>query len=105
MAEERRRQQPAGARLRLTADERAALDALNGELPPDLWERYRLLSTRVRKGEERARAELLQRIQKIEEWNVRRVTLLEGMARRRGTHFPELIKANDIRHHPDAERA
>ncbi len=86
--------------VRLSADEQARLDALNGELSPEFWQRYHRLAGRTLDGAERI--EFLALVEKTEAWNIRRLELLEELAQKRGMHFPALMQALGIRHHPHA---
>lgn len=90
--------------LRLSADEQARLDALNQELPRPFWKRYRTFATKLEEGHltQEESNEFLALTQQSEAWNVRRLELLEELAQKRGVHFPELMQALEIRHHPDA---
>jgi hypothetical protein len=94
-------------KVKLTAEEQASLNALNAELSPSFWKRYRTLQNRRRAERltEAEHTELLQMVQETEAWNVRRLTLLEQMAQAHGMHFPELMTTLGIRHHPDAGSA
>jgi hypothetical protein len=86
--------------VRLSAEEQALLDSLNKELSPAFWQRYHQLAGRELDGADRT--EFLALIEKTEAWNVRRLELLEELAQRRGMHFPALMQALGIRHHPYA---
>ncbi len=86
--------------VRLSAEEQARLDVLNKELSPAFWRRYHQLAGRELDGTERT--EFLALIEKTETWNVRRLELLEELAQKRGMHFPALMQALGIRHHPHA---
>lgn len=90
--------------VRLSAQEQARLDGLNNELPRTFWKRYRALATKLEDETltEDERQEFLALTQQSEGWNVRRLELLEELAQKRGMHFPELMKALEIRHHPYA---
>lgn len=99
-----REQIEASGGVRLTSDEQVRLDALNDELPRSFWKRYRELTRDSELGTlaDAERAEFLQLAQQSEAWNIRRLELLEELAQSRGMHFPELMKALAIRHHPHA---
>jgi hypothetical protein len=91
-------------RVRLSAQEQAQLDALNDELSHTFWKRYRTLAAKLEDETltDDERQEFLTLTQQSEAWNVRRLELLEALAQKRGMHFPELMKALEIQHHPHA---
>ena len=88
----------------LSPEEQARLDALNEELPLPFWKRYKAFASRSERGvlTEEERIEFLTLLKKTEDWNVRRLEFLEELAQKRGMHFPALMKALGIRHHPYA---
>ena len=87
----------------LTPEEQAGMEALNAELPAAFWKRFRVFSDRSEELSEEERQEFISLIAQTEAWNVRRLEYLESLAQRRGRHFPALMKALGIRHHPLAE--
>nr|WP_309694855.1 hypothetical protein [Armatimonas sp.] len=91
-------------RVRLNAQEQARLDALNDELPRTFWKRYKAFAAKLEDETltEDERREFLTLTQQSEAWNVRRLELLEELAQKRGMHFPQLMQALEIRHHPHA---
>lgn len=91
-------------RVRLSAQEQARLDALNDELTRTFWKRYRFLAARLEDETltEDEHQEFIGLTQQSEAWNVRRLELLEELAQKRGMHFPQLMQALEIRHHPHA---
>ncbi|WP_309714393.1 hypothetical protein [Armatimonas sp.] len=90
--------------VRLSAEEQAQLEGINHELPRTFWKRYRALVAKLEDETltQDERQEFLTLTQKSEAWNVRRLELLEALAQKRGMHFPELMKALEIQHHPHA---
>lgn len=85
---------------RLTADEEEQLRTVNALLPPSFWEELNALQRRGDLLLPAERARYVSLWEQAEEWNVRRVDLLESIAQKRGKHFPQLMKALGIRHHP-----
>jgi plasmid stability protein len=90
--------------IQLTPEENNQITTLNAELSLEFWTRYQQLQDSLRSAgtafPESERAELIALTERAEAWNVRRITLLEAMAQKRGVHFPQLMRSLGIRHHP-----
>ena len=80
------------------------IDALNAQLSYDLWERIYTLQEKVRQeATEEEQNELLQLLEQTERWNVRRLTMLVEIARKRGMDMTTFMRVNKIGHHPIAD--
>ncbi|MBC8141692.1 MAG: hypothetical protein H7Y38_09665 [Armatimonadetes bacterium] len=93
-----------GANTRITPEEKEIIDALNAQLSRGLWERIYDLQEKARGGAtEEERGELLKLLEQTEQWNVRRLTEVMKMARKRNMHMTTFMHINKIGHHPVAE--
>lgn len=87
----------------LTKEEKKTIATLNDELTRDFWSRYYELQELARTEiSDVEHEELMRLLDKAEEWNVRRLTLLMEMAKQRGIDMTTFMRRNKIRHHPVA---
>lgn len=93
--------------VQLTVEEQQAIQRLYAELGPQYWKRRNALEARQR-GEvlsEEEREELIQLIEQGEDWNVRRLDYLFGLALRYGKPHDYFLDSLGLRHHPLAMRS
>lgn len=75
---------------------------LNDELTAAFWLRYNELQAKIASETttKPEQEELTALVERSEEWNIRRLRLLQEMAVRRGTNFVDLIARLKITRHP-----
>ncbi|MBC7807857.1 MAG: hypothetical protein H7145_17120 [Akkermansiaceae bacterium] len=89
----------------LTPGEQEVIEKLNAELTREFWHRYKELERKISDADfsEAEREEALEMSRRSEAWNVRRITAIDEMARRRGMKWDELMRQLKISHHPGAK--
>lgn len=87
--------------------EMQAIQELYDQLPAAYWQRRHELEARQRNAPlvEAEHAELMEMIERAEEWNVRRLTYLFDLARRHNVPHDYFLDSLGIRHHPLSVKA